>query len=65
MQMEMTKKAVVTKLTSGKIDFNKKARDFPRGLVVKNLPANAGNTRLIPGHGRSHRSGAKPMCHNY
>ena len=25
---------------------------FPRGSVVKNLPANAGNTDLIPGLGR-------------
>ena len=29
--------------------------DFPCGLVVKNLPANAGNMSLIPGPGRSHR----------
>ena len=26
---------------------------FPGGLVVKNLPANAGDTGLIPGLGRS------------
>ncbi|CAN0531103.1 unnamed protein product [Rangifer tarandus platyrhynchus] len=26
---------------------------FPGGLVVKNLPANAGDTGLIPGSGRS------------
>ena len=25
---------------------------FPSGLVVKNLPANAGDTGLIPGSGR-------------
>ena len=25
--------------------------DFPVGLVVKNLPANAGNTGSIPGQG--------------
>ena len=29
-------------------------RDFPGGAVVKNLPANAGDTRSIPGLGRSH-----------
>ena len=29
-------------------------RDFPGGAVVKNLPANAGDTGLIPGPGRSH-----------
>ena len=28
--------------------------DFPGGAVVKNLPANAGNTGLSPGPGRSH-----------
>ena len=29
-------------------------RDFPGGTVVKNLPANAGDTGLSPGLGRSH-----------
>ena len=29
-------------------------QDFPGGAVVKNPPANAGNTGLIPGPGRSH-----------
>ena len=28
--------------------------DFPGGTVVKNPPANAGNTGSIPGPGRSH-----------
>ena len=28
-------------------------RDFPGGSVVKNLPADAGDTGLIPGSGRS------------
>ena len=28
--------------------------DFPGGLVIKNLPANAGDTGSIPGPGRSH-----------
>ena len=28
--------------------------DFPSGLVVKNLPANAGHMGLTPGPGRSH-----------
>ena len=27
---------------------------FPGGAVVKNLPANAGDTGLCPGLGRSH-----------
>ena len=30
---------------------------FPGGSVVKNLPANAGNTGLIPGSGRSSGEG--------
>ena len=29
-------------------------QDFPGGTVVKNLPANAGDTGSIPGPGRSH-----------
>ena len=29
-------------------------RDFPGGTVVKNPPANAGDTCLTPGLGRSH-----------
>ena len=29
-------------------------RDFPGGPVVKNPPANAGDTGSIPGLGRSH-----------
>ena len=29
-------------------------RNFPGGLVVKNLPANAGDVGLIPGLGRTH-----------
>ena len=38
-----------------KIKFkNSKKRDFPGGAVVKNPPANAGDTGLIPGPGRSH-----------
>ena len=34
--------------------FNKKARGFPGGAVVENLPANAGHTGSSPGLGRSH-----------
>ena len=30
--------------------------DFPGGAVVKNLPANAGDTGSSPGPGRSHVS---------
>ena len=43
-----------------------KILDFPGGPVVKNLPANAGNTGWIPGPGRSPCYGAtKPLCHNH
>ena len=34
--------------------FKKQARGFPGGAVVENLPANAGDTGLSPGLGRSH-----------
>ena len=41
-------------------------RDFPGGPVVKDPPANAGGTSLIPGQGRSICHGAtKPVLHNY
>ena len=33
---------------------SKLQRDFPGGAVVKNPPANAGDTGLSPGLGRSH-----------
>ena len=47
---------------SGKMILNLKvstqsnyyARDFPGGVVVKNPPANAGDTGSSPGPGRSH-----------
>ena len=43
-----------------------KTRDFPGGTVVKNPPANAGDTGSSPGLGRSHMPQAtKPVCHNY
>ena len=37
--------------------------DFPGGLVIKNLPVNAGDTGLIPGLGRFHMV-TKPVNHN-
>ena len=43
-----------------------RVRDFPGGAVVKNLPANAGDTGSSPGLGRFTRCGAtKPVRHNY
>ena len=35
-------------------DILKPFQDFPGGAVVKNPPANAGNTGSSPGPGRSH-----------
>ena len=41
-------------------------QDFPGGLVVKNLPANAGDTGFIPGPGDPTCHGAtRPMCCKY
>ena len=41
-------------------------RDFPGGAVVKNPPANAGDTGSILGPGNPTCHGAmKPMHHNY
>ena len=34
------------------------SRGFPGGAVFKNLPANAGDTVLSPGTGRSHTLGS-------
>ena len=34
-----------------------RGEDVPGGLVVKNPPANAGDTGLVPGPGRSHTPG--------
>ena len=34
--------------------LRKKQEDFPGGPLVKNLPADAWHTGLIPGLGRSH-----------
>ena len=40
--------------------------DFPGGAVVKNPPANAGDTGLSPGPGGFHMPWAtKPVSHNY
>ena len=39
---------------SGQFQEILKPRGFPGGAVVKNPPANAGDTGLSPGPGRSH-----------
>ena len=40
--------------TRVQIQSKSRARDFPGGAVVKNPPANAGDTGSSPGLGRSH-----------
>ena len=49
--MEMICKSMVIVLI---LSFKFALKDFPGGAVVKNPPANAGDTGLIPGPGRSH-----------
>ena len=39
--------------------------DFSGGAMVKNPPANAGNTDSTPGPGRSHMPQSNYMRHNY
>ena len=41
-------------LLKRKYHSNTSLRDFPGGAVVKNPPANAGDTGSSPGPGRSH-----------
>ena len=41
-------------LNAEKYKKKRRKRDFPGGTVVKNPPANAGDTGLSPGPGRSH-----------
>ena len=38
--------------------------DFPGGPVVKNLPANVGDTGSIPGPGRSHTPWVTRLVHH-
>ena len=54
------------------ISENRMERGFPGGTVVKNPPANAGDTGSIPGPGRSHMPkpvhracALEPSSHNY
>ena len=44
-----------TLISAGYMEMKKMDKvDFPGGAVVKNLPANAGDTGSSPGPGRSH-----------
>ena len=49
------------------MSYNKwRSRGFPGGPVVKNPPANEGDTGSIPGPGRSHMlQGTEPVYHKY
>ena len=51
-------------LTSQFIEIKPYGLDFPGGPVVKNLPANAGDTDLIPGLEAKipHASGQLNLC---
>ena len=40
----------------------KENKDFPGGSVIKNPPANEGDTGLIPGLGRSHMPWSNKTC---
>ena len=50
------RKAIIPQLKNIKLKKEKKhnQRNCPGGLVVENLPCNAGDTGSIPGRGRSH-----------
>ena len=50
----------------GRTDEKKMHQGFPGGAVVKNPPANAGDTGSIPGwEDPTCRGATKPVRHNY
>ena len=54
--LEVVHSLFLEQLHSEKIYISKEnCRDFPGGTVLKNPPANAGDTGSSPGLGRSHR----------
>ena len=50
----MTQQSHYWAYTQRKPQFKKTHAGFPGGVVVENLPANAGDTGSSPGLGRSH-----------
>lgn len=50
----------------GEMQLSSSLSNFPGGPAVKDMPANAEDTGLLPGLGRSHMSwDSKLVCHNY
>ena len=49
-------------LTSPSQEETTQSQGFPGSLVVKNTPANAGDTGSIPGPGRSHMPWSNQVC---
>ena len=64
MKTECLKYSSVTVAFSNNIFIKITFDGFPGGTVVKNPPANAGDTGSSPGPGRSHGA-TKPVHHNY
>ena len=52
--LKRIKNILKQKFYKNRIKLETNNRDFPGGTVVKNPPANAGDTGSIPGPGRSH-----------
>ena len=53
-QPPSVRKGLVLLILVNKVVFKFRFEDFPGGPVVKNLPANSGDTGLSPGPGRFH-----------
>ena len=55
-------KNTITEIKNIPEGINSRLGDFPGGAVVNNLPANAGDTGLSPGPGRSHMLWSNKAC---
>ena len=54
--IKQSTKRFINIISDSSLQHFKKLSDFPGGSVVKNLPANAGDTGSILGQGRAHIS---------